>query len=321
MTPPDPTPWDALVVGGSAAGLSAALMLGRARRRVLVVDAGSPRNRFAAHMHGVLGHDGTPPAELVRLGREQAARYGVTFAEGTVTGVEDRTDGLAVTLASTDLGREPAVHRTRALVVATGITDELPAVPGLAEHWGRSVLHCPYCHGWEVRGRRLGVLATSPHAGHQARLVRQWSDDVVLFSAAMGELADDDEQRLRARGVRIVASPAVEILGDGDTVTGVRTADGSVTAVDALFTAGMPRPHDAFLAGLGLDRAEQPLGLGSFLAVDATGRTSHPRIWAVGNVTSPMATVPMVMGAGAMTGAAVNGALVEEEFDIAARVG
>ncbi|WP_413317719.1 NAD(P)/FAD-dependent oxidoreductase [Agrococcus sp. 1P02AA] len=318
--------WDAIVVGGSAAGLSAALMLGRARRRVLVIDAGSPRNRFAAGMHGVLGHEGTAPADLVGRGREELAAYGVEVREGSVEGVSELAAGsLGPSAASPDDADArlsvalpgAAPERARALIVATGIADELPAIPGLAERWGTSVLHCPYCHGWEVRGGRIGVIATSPMALHQARLVRQWSDRVVLFSAAAGAIDAADQRRLRSRGIELEASPVVEVLGEGEAVTGVRTADGRVTALDAIFTAGAPRPHDGFLAELGLARTEQPFGLGSFVTVDLTGRTSHERIWAAGNVVNPMANVPIAMAAGAMAGAAANGALVEADFDLA----
>ncbi|WP_072314678.1 NAD(P)/FAD-dependent oxidoreductase [Agrococcus sp. Marseille-P2731] len=316
--------WDAIVVGGSAAGLSAALMLGRARRRVLVIDAGSPRNRFAAHMHGVLGNEGTAPAELVGRGRAEVAAYGVEVREGTVERVSEIAAGAPTSAGEADARLTVAVsgaapERTRALIVATGIADELPAIPGLAERWGTSVLHCPYCHGWEVRDRRIGVIATSPMALHQARLVRQWSDRVVLFSAAAGEIDAADAQRLRSRGVEVETSPVVEVLGDGDAVTGVRTADGRVTEVGAIFTAGAPRPHDGFLADLDLARTEQPFGLGSFLTVDFAGRTSHERIWGVGNVVNPMANVPIAMAAGAMAGGAANGALVEADFDLAVR--
>lgn len=309
-TDPPPT-WDAIVAGGGAAGLSAALMLGRARRRVLVIDAGSPRNRFAEHMHGVLGNEGVSPADLIRKGRAEAASYGVEVQDAAVERVDDADAGLTVTFAD---GR---TAQTRALVVATGITDELPDVPGLAERWGRSVLHCPYCHGWEVRDERLGVLATSARSLHQARLVRQWSERVVLFSAAIGDLDPTEERQLRARGVEVVTDPVAAVLGDDTQVTGVRTADGRVIEVDAIFTAGVPRPNDAFLAGLGLERVEQPFGQGSFLAVDPAGKTGHDRIWAIGNVVSPMANVPMAIGAGALTGGAVNGALVDEDFSLA----
>lgn len=303
-----PNDWDVIVIGGGPAGLSAALMLGRARRRVLVIDAGSPRNRFASHMHGVLANDGTPPAELIERGRTEAAVYGVQFVSGAVDRVDVSDHGVVV---SSSEGRLSA----RAVVVATGLTDELPSIPGLAERWGRSVLHCPYCHGWEVRDQRLGVIAISPLSLHQIELVRQWSDHVVAFTAELGAVEDATLARLRSRGVVIVDSPVVEVLGDGDRVSGVRTEDGLVIEVDAIFSGGMPRPHDHFLTHLDLERAENPMG--SFLLVDATGRTSNPRIWAAGNVVVAGATVPMAMGAGATVGGAVNGALVAEDFDAA----
>ncbi len=310
----DNTQYDVVIVGGGAAGLSAALMLGRARRRVVVVDAGQPRNRFASHMHGVLGHEGLPPSELIAKGRTEVAAYGVEFVEGEVVRLDGAPDATEITVTLAEGGE----IRARAAILTMGLTDELPDVPGLAARWGRTVLHCPYCHGWEVRGQRLGVLATSPMALHQVQLVRQWSDDVVFFAADAGPLAPDTLRRLRSRGIRVVTEPVVEIQGDGDdaTIDGVRTADGSVHQVDAVFTAGTLRPHAGFLAHLGLDHTDGSAG--PVLAVDLAGRTSHPRIWAAGNVNNPMANVPLAIGSGSMAGAAVNAALVEEEFDAAA---
>ena len=302
--------WDVIVAGGSVAGLSAALMLGRSRRRVLVIDAGSPRNRFASHMHGVLGSEGVPPAELVARGRAECATYGVQFTDGTIDRIEDTEDGLSVTTTDGE------VRTARALVVATGIADELPDVPGLADRWGVTVLHCPYCHGWEVQDQRLGVLATTPMSLHQAEIVRQWSDRITLFSAAIEPLPPEVERRLRSRGVEIVREPVAEVLGDATAIEAVRLADGREVAIDAIFTAGRPVPHDGFLAPLHLERADGPFG--SFLAVDPmTGKTSHDRVWAVGNVTVPMGNVPMSIGAAAMTGGAVNATLVGWEFDAA----
>ncbi|MFT4296045.1 MAG: bifunctional NAD(P)/FAD-dependent oxidoreductase/class I SAM-dependent methyltransferase [Micropruina sp.] len=298
--------WDVVVIGGGPAGLAAALMLGRSRRRVLVIDAGSPRNRFAAHMHGVLGNEGTAPAELLARGRAEVAEFGVRVIDGAVNRVELTEPGVRVVAA------DGASHQARAVLVATGLTDELPAVPGLASRWGSTVLHCPYCHGWEVRDRSLGVLLTSPMAVHQAQLVRQLSDRVTVFTAGV-EVDEATRHRLRSRGVRLVDAAVTEIVGDGDAIEAVRTADGGSHPVDALFTASQPRTHEDFLAGLDLARTETPFG--SFLAVDQAGKTSNDRIWATGNVASPMANVPMSIGAGTMAGAALNGALVEWDFD------
>jgi thioredoxin reductase len=306
------TPWDVIVIGGGAAGLSAALMLGRARRRALVIDARAPRNRFAAHMHGVLGHEGVEPGTLLERGREEAASYGVVDRIGAVTRVEldQQADLQSASVAVTlDDGE---TLRARALVVASGMTDALPEIPGLAERWGDRVLHCPYCHGWEVQDQRLGVVMTSPLSMHQALIVRQWSDRVVAFTAGAGDLPPEALERLRARGIEIVDSAVMTVEGGAAPAPlVVRTTDGTATEVDAVFTGGTPRPHEAFLSHLALDRAENPMG--SFIAAGPTGATSDPRIWVAGNVTNPGATVPMAMGAGAMAGAAVNGALVEAE--------
>ena len=301
------TDWDAVILGGGAAGLATALMLGRALRRALVIDAGSPRNRFALHMHGVLGHDGVPPQDLLARGRAEVARYGVEVRPGRAARVDVADGGVVVTL---DDGGAPLT--ARALVLATGMTDVLPDVPGLAERWGSGVLHCPYCHGWEVRGQRLGVLAASPLSPHQAELVRQWSEHVTFFTAGLGGPLDEDvAARLRARGVALEEAAVAEVLGDGGAVTGVRLADGRVVELDALFTGAMAQPHDDAVAHLGLDRADTPVG--SFLAVDAFGKTSAERIWAAGNVVDPGATVPMSSGAGARVGGMVNMALVADD--------
>ena len=301
--------WDVIIVGGGVAGLSAALLLGRARRRVLVVDAGSHRNRFAAHMHGVLGQEGTDPAELIRRGRDEVSDCDVTVRDGSVTGVVDDDLGLRVSLADGD------TPTTRALIVATGLTDRLPDIPGIDAQWGTRVLHCPYCHGWEVRDRRLAVLGTSPMSLHQAELIRQWSHHVVFLTAALGAIEPQAQARLWSRGVELIDVPVTEVVGDGDGLTGVRLADGRLLELDAMFVSPRPCPHDGFLDDLGLRRAGNPVG--SFIDVDATGQTSHPRIWAIGNVVSPFANVPISIGAGAMTGGAVNMALVTEDFDLA----
>ncbi|WP_282837661.1 FAD-dependent oxidoreductase [Microbacterium flavum] len=295
--------WDAVVVGGGAAGLSAAQMLGRARRRTLVIDAGAPRNRFAAHMHGVLGHDGLDPAELYARGRAEARAYGVEIVTGEVVAARDLGDRVEVTR------RGGAVDIARALVLTSGLVDELPDIPGLAQRWGRDVLHCPYCHGFEVAGSRIGVLVTSPMGLHQAGLVRQWSEEVTAFTALAGAVPDEVTEALRARGVRIVASPVVRLEVAQDRLAGILTADGVRHDVDALFTAPTPRLELAYAASLALARADGP---GSPLVVDATGATSHPRVWAAGNLVAPFGNVPVSMGSGSMAGAGANAGLVAQ---------
>ena len=324
------TEWDAIVIGGGAAGLSAAQALGRSLRRTLVIDGGAPRNRFASHMHNVLGLDGTPPLELVARGRAEAETYGVEFRQADVRGVRDtKGETSSASLEAGSPGGSMSVElgsgevlQTRALIVATGVTDVLPEIPGLAERWGTSVLHCPYCHGWEVRGRRIAVITTSPLGMHQAKLLRQWSDDITVFTAGLVDargdsvLDADTERGMQARGVRLVSAPVVEVVGSGADVSGVRTADGREFEIDAVFTGFAMVPQDQFLSSVALDRSETPMGL--TISVDPMQRTSHPRIWAAGNVVSPAASVPLVMGAGNMAGAAANAALVDEDYALAA---
>ncbi len=198
----DPNAYDVVAIGGGAAGLSAALVLGRARRRVAVVDAGEPRNAPAAHMHGFLSRDGMPPSQLLAAGRAEVAGYGVEVVEDRVVGVEP---GFTVRLAG---GR---VLSARRVLVATGVGDELPPIPGVRERWGRDLLHCPYCHGWEVRDQPLGVLGTVAGSVLHTLLVRQWSDDVVFFAHTY-ELTSDEVRHLGARGIRI-ERPEVDEAG------------------------------------------------------------------------------------------------------------
>lgn len=310
--------WDSIIVGGGVSGLAAALALGRSLRSVLLLDAGAPRNRFADHMHTVLGHEGLPPAELLRRGRAEAAQFGATFHPAHVTKVSDAQNdsGSRSMVVTLDDGQQLFA---RSIIAATGVSDRLPDVPGLAERWGSSVLHCPYCHGWEVRGQRLGVLASGPIALHQAELLRQWSDRLTFFSAGAGELSQETARRLESRGITIEPTPVVEVRGEGSALSAVTLEDGRTVGIDALFTAAELIPQEGYLAPLELERAESIVG--SFIEVDQTGKTSHDRIWAPGNLSSPMANVPMAVSAGTMAGAAANMTLVGEDFDLAQRIG
>ncbi|WP_328745348.1 NAD(P)/FAD-dependent oxidoreductase [Streptomyces sp. NBC_00285] len=297
---------EVIVIGGGAAGLSAALILGRARRRTLVVDAGEPRNAPAAHMQGFLTRDGMPPAEFLALGREEIKGYGVELVEDRVIGA---AEGFTVTLAS---GR---VLRARRLVVATGLKDELPDVPGVAERFGKDVLHCPYCHGWEVRDQAFGVLATTPLSVHQALMVSQWSKDVTLFlhTLAESDLSDDDLRRLAAAGVRVAPGEVAELVVDGDHLTGVRLKDGSAHAREVLFVAPRAVPQTGLLEQLGAELTETPFG--SYPVVDPTGLTSVPGVWAVGNAMGFGEQVVNAAAGGYRAGATINGELLMTDLD------
>ncbi|MFF7721716.1 NAD(P)/FAD-dependent oxidoreductase [Streptomyces luteogriseus] len=326
-----------VVIGGGAAGLSAALVLGRARHSTLVVDAGEPRNAPAAHMQGYLTRDGMPPAEFLALGREEIARYGVELVRDRVvevtrgedlTGVpdegpsgvqdEDLTgvpgEGFTVVLAG---GR---TVRARRLVVATGLKDELPAVAGVAERFGRDVLHCPFCHGWEVRDQPFGVLASSPASVHQALMVSQWSKDVRLFlhTVAEAELSDEDLRRLAAAGVEVVPGEVAELVVEDDRLTGVRLADGTTHARSVLFLAPRAVPQTGLLEGLGAELHETPFG--AYPVVDATGLTTVPGVWAAGNAIGFAEQVVHAASGGYRAASAIVGDLLMSGLDAAAQV-
>ncbi|MEU1303857.1 NAD(P)/FAD-dependent oxidoreductase [Streptomyces shenzhenensis] len=305
--------YEAIVVGGGAAGLSAALVLGRARRRTLVVDAGEPRNAPAAHMQGYLSRDGMPPAEFLATGRAEIARYGVELVRDRAVDVTRDAD-FGVTLAG---GR---AVRARHLVVATGLRDELPPVDGLAERFGRDVLHCPYCHGWEVRDRAFGVLATSPMSVHQALMVTQWSADVTLFlhQVAEDELSDDELRRLAAARVRVVPGEVAGLAVAQDRLTGVRLADRTVHEREVLFVAPRAVPQTDLLVRLGAEMRETPFG--TFPAVDERGLTSVPGLWAAGNASGFAEQVVNAASRGYRAGAAINGELLFADLDAAVGV-
>jgi thioredoxin reductase len=300
-------PYDVVVIGGGAAGLNGALQLARSRRSVLVVDAGQPRNRPAPAVHGLLGRDGLPPAELLARGRDEVRGYGGEVVAGEVTAVGGALDsGFTVTL-----GGGPVV-RARRLLVTSGLVDHLPDIPGLRERWGLDVIHCPYCHGWEVRDQAIGVLASGPASVHQALLFRQLSDDVVYFRRGT-ELDDESAARLAARGIQVVDGDVAAVVVDDDRVAGVRLADGSVVPRQAVTVAARMEARAGFLADLGLKASDHPSGMGSRIAVDQAGRTEVPGVFAAGNVSDLSAQVGAAAAAGALAGAMINADLVEEE--------
>lgn len=296
---------DVVVVGGGAAGLSGAKALLRSRRSVLVVDAGEPRNAPAAGVHNLLGLEDVSPAELLERGRAEVASYGGTVRRARAVTARRDDDRFVVGL---DDGEE--VHARR-MLVTTGLVDELPDVDGLAERWGHSVLHCPFCHGYEVRDQRIGVLATGANATHQALLFVALSDDVVLLThdAPPG---DADRAQLAAAGVRVVEHRVVGL--EGEPLTGARLDDGTVLPLDALVVAPWMRAASPVLDALGLAAEPHPAGMGEQYPSEPMGATAVPGLRLAGNVTDVAAQVAAASAAGLLAGAALHGELVQEDL-------
>jgi len=301
--------YDVVVIGGGAAGLSGAVALARSCRSVLVVDVGEPRNSPADHVHNFLTRDGTPPAELYAAGRAEVARYGGNVEAGKVTSLSRdgelfraEVNGRAVT--------------ARRLLVATGLHDELPDVPGLAERWGIDVLHCPYCHGWEVRGKRVGILATGPGAVHQALLFRQLTPHVTILRHTAAPFPAEQADQLSAFGIPVIDGLVVKVEASASRLTGVRLADGPRVALDALIVAPKFVANADLLVPFGLAPAEVSFGgqvFASRIAADPSGATSVPGIYVAGNVADPQAQVITSAAAGLMAGAAINADLLAED--------
>jgi thioredoxin reductase len=301
--------YDVVIVGGGAAGLAGAIALARSRRSVLVVDAGEPRNAPASHVHNFLTRDGTPPAQIYAAGRDEVGSYGGRVETGLVTGLS--RDGERFTVQIGD-----RAVTARRLLIATGLRDELPEVPGLAERWGIDVLHCPYCHGWEVRDQQIGILATGPGAVHQALLFRQLSAHVTVLAHTAPELAHDQREQFAALGIAVVEGKVVQVEADDNALTGVRLADGTRVPLDALIVAPRMTANAELLAPLGLVPVEVTMGgqvTGTQIQPDPSGATSVPGVWVAGNVASIQAQVISSAAAGLTAGAAINADLAFED--------
>jgi thioredoxin reductase len=295
--------YDVVVIGGSFAGLSAAMYLARARRSVCIIDTGSPRNRFAAHSHGFFGHDGGEPLKMVALAREQVGRYPTaTFVDGeAVAATTAGADGFTVTLAGGG-----ALDSSR-LVLAFGISDELPVIPGLPERWGTSVLHCPYCHGFEFSGRQLAVLNLSPRSVEQAMLIAEWGPTTLLLNGA--SLSDETWiDRLRQRGVTIEPASVRALVGKGTALSGGEFENGRTIPVDALYIGPRTRLNSTIGEQLGC-QVEAGV-LGPIITTDPQKMTTVIGVYAAGDITRAAHNVTWASADGVTAGLAVHRSLV-----------
>lgn len=286
--------FDCVVIGGGPAGLSAALVLGRSRRRVVLIDAGEPINRTVEHSHGFFTRDGASPAELARIGREQLAPYDVTLIDGFVTSAARTDAGFDVRV---DTGRAISASR---MVLASGMRVDLPELPGLAASWGKGAATCPYCHGWEVRDQPLGVLALdADRARHLAVLLTQWSRDITLYAQG---LTIPDAEQLAARGVRVEERVVVALDEQSGAITGVRLDDGTTSACGGIFLGAAPSYDSTLIMGLGAD-LDPATG---WPVADAWGRTSVDGLWVAGNAASPMFPIGESAASGARSAMMIN---------------
>lgn len=290
---------DVIIIGGSFAGLAAATQLGRARRDTLVLDTGLPRNRFSPAAHGILGHDGVPPREILAKARAQLLAYPkVRIHEGEAVAATGKLDDFAVTLASGES------LQARRLILAHGVTDTLPDVPGLWECWGRTVLHCPYCHGYEVADRKLGALVPPQFLGHVAPLYAEWSQDLTLFSN--GQPVDDETRA----GLKkpLIETPVARIEHEGDQIRAVILADGHRVPIDALFVPPSTKPSSPIAASLGCEFAEAHNG--PYVVVDPMQRTSVEGVYAAGDITRGMHNASFALADGVGAGTASHQSLL-----------
>lgn len=300
--------WDCVVIGGGAAGLSAALVLGRARMRTLVVDAGAQSNLAAHGIGGLLGFDGVPPAQLYARGRDDVTRYpSVEVLDGEVTSVTAHEGGFTVGLAG---GRAAEVRR---VLLATGMRYELPSVAGFDEFWGGSVFHCPFCHGWEMREQPLGVIAQGERAVHMATLLSHWSDDVVVLSNGPAGLSPAGLEQLAARGIAVDERPVARVSGADRQLNAVVFEDGSTLSRRGLLVASTLYQRNGLARALGVAFAPPSPISEESIAVDAMWQTSVPGVFAAGDVSAQMPQVAAAVAAGSAAGASIVRSMVEED--------
>lgn len=292
--------YDAIIIGGGAAGLSAALTLGRFRRKVLIFDAGQPRNAPASHAHNFFTQDGTPPAELLRLGREQLAPYDtVQFCHERVTRVEPNDAGFELH------SEQGTVVQTKKLLLATGVADQLPDLPGVAEFWGKHIHHCPYCHGWEVADQPVAVIGSGDAVAHLAPLLAVLASHVTVCPTADAPLSAEQEAQLTQAGIAVAGAEPVAVEGDGDELAGVRLDDGRLIACTDVFVQTKVTQRSSLAADLGCEISEQ-----GFVTVDVIGRATVPNVYAAGDMMSPLHQIVEAAASGMRAGAALNSDLV-----------
>ena len=298
------TAFDVIIIGGSFAGLSAAMSLGRAMRNVLVIDGGEPCNAPTPHSHNFITHDGSKPFEILKKAKQQVLEYpSVQFVTGIATSAQKSDNVFHISLKS------GATFSARKLLFATGIKDIMPEVSGFSDCWGVSVLHCPYCHGYEVRNEKTGIVANGDTAFDLARLIQHWTRELTLFTNGKPTLSQLQVEKLTSAGVTIEERFIQKLEHDNGYINRVQLADGSQVPIKAIYTRPAFVQHCDIPILLGCETNEQKL-----LKVDMLQKTSVDGVYAAGDNSSPARSIAVAVAAGAMAGGAINRALIEESF-------
>jgi thioredoxin reductase len=293
--------FDAIVIGGSFAGLEAATYIARGMRTVCVIDAGLPRNRFAAESHGYLSRDGEPPSAILAAARAQVSRYpSVSVRSGRATAATPVEDGFSVEIDNAE------IVTAQRLVLAFGVSDHLPPVPGLAERWGRTVNHCPYCHGFEFAGKQLGVLYGSVHSDHQARLIREWGPTTFFLDG--NAITPETAVELTTLGIAIVPDRVTALVGSGSALEGVQLEGGNTVPIEALYIAPQLTLNSDIAEQLGCALEDGPMG--KFIRTDDLRATTVPGVFAAGDITRAFHSVTLAAADGMIAGSSVHRSLV-----------
>lgn len=298
------THFDVIIVGGSYAGLSAAMALGRSLRNVLIIDSGLPCNRQTPYSHNLITHDGEPPAAIAAKAKEQVLRYNtVTFLPGKATKTVQQQNGFEI---QTEAGER---FHAKKLLFTTGVIDAMPDIPGFAECWGISILHCPYCHGYEVRDRKTGIIANGEAGLEMAKLISNWTDDLTLFTNGPSTLTDEQVQKLQQHGIGVVEAEIERVEHNNGTITALRGKDGSTHSLEAVYARPALRQHCDLPQELGCALTEM-----GFLQVDEFQKTAVPGVYAAGDNTTMFRSVAAAIAAGGKAGAVLNKELIDESF-------
>ena len=295
---------DAVIVGGSSAGLSAALVLGRSLRDAVVIDDQQPCNRFSHASHGFLTRDGAHPAELLRIAHEQLQRYpSVALKAATALHIEKKDAGFEI------VSSDGSTLQARTVLLATGLSDDIPPLEGIQGLWGKSVFHCPYCDGYEVRGRAIAVLGVDEGALHQVMLLRNWTDNLTLCITNGWAPTEAHRDKLTRSGIRVVEQPIATLESAGTQLRAIRFADNTSLACDALFIRPKTAHRTSFARDLGCQIDE-----GDVVRVDLRGRTSTEGVYAAGDISSPMRSVAIAVAQGAAAAYGINADLVDRDY-------